>query len=152
VKLLLDQNLSPRLARTLAAIYPETTHVRDVCLQAADDDTVWAYAAEHGFVIVSKDADFHQRSFSCSSLRRRSCGSAGDLLYGRDRGDPPTPRGRLARLRARFSRSPDGSRPPPPRRSREVDRLCSCRVTRPVFLEAFLQPSPGLWEVWASAF
>ena len=32
-------------------------------LQAADDDTIWAYAAEHGFVIVSKDADFHQRSF-----------------------------------------------------------------------------------------
>jgi predicted nuclease of predicted toxin-antitoxin system len=63
VKLLLDQNLSPRLARTLAAIYPDTTHVRDVGLQAADDDTVWAYAAEHGFVIVSKDADFHQRSF-----------------------------------------------------------------------------------------
>ena len=63
MKLLLDQNLSPRLARTLAAIYPDTTHVRDVGLQAADDDTVWAYAAEHGFVIVSKDADFHQRSF-----------------------------------------------------------------------------------------
>jgi predicted nuclease of predicted toxin-antitoxin system len=32
-------------------------------LQAADDDTVWTYAAQHGFVIVSKDADFHQRSF-----------------------------------------------------------------------------------------
>ena len=63
MKLLLDQNLSPRLARTLAAIYPDTTHVRDVGLQVADDDTVWAYAAEHGFVIVSKDADFHQRSF-----------------------------------------------------------------------------------------
>jgi predicted nuclease of predicted toxin-antitoxin system len=63
VKLLLDQNLSPRLARALAAIYPDTTHVRDVGLQAADDDTVWAYASEHGFVIVSKDADFHQRSF-----------------------------------------------------------------------------------------
>ena len=57
MKLLLDQNLSPRLAHTLAATYPDTTHVRDVGLQAADDDTVWAYAAEHGFVIVSKDAD-----------------------------------------------------------------------------------------------
>ena len=63
MKLLLDQNLSPRLAHTLAAIYPETAHVRDVGLQASDDETVWAYAAEHGFVIVSKDADFHQRSF-----------------------------------------------------------------------------------------
>jgi predicted nuclease of predicted toxin-antitoxin system len=63
VKLLLDPNLSPRLARTLAAIYPDTTHVRDVGLQAADDDAVWAFASAHGFVIVSKDADFHQRSF-----------------------------------------------------------------------------------------
>ena len=63
VKLLLDQNLSPRLAGTLGAIYPGSTHVRGVGLQAADDDTVWAYAAEQGFVIVSKDADFHQRSF-----------------------------------------------------------------------------------------
>jgi predicted nuclease of predicted toxin-antitoxin system len=63
VKLLLDRNLSPRLSRTLAAIYPDTTHVRDVGLQAADDDTVWAFASAHGFVIVSKDADFHQRSF-----------------------------------------------------------------------------------------
>ena len=63
MKLLLDQNLSPRLAHALAGVYPGTAHVRDVGLQAADDDTVWAYAAEQGFVIVSKDADFHQRSF-----------------------------------------------------------------------------------------
>lgn len=63
MKLLLDQNLSPWLAHTLAAVYPGTAHVRDVGLQAADDDTVWTYAAQHGFVIVSKDADFHQRSF-----------------------------------------------------------------------------------------
>ena len=63
VKLLLDQNLSPRLALALAATYPGTTHVRDVGLHAADDEAVWTYAAEHGFAIVSKDADFHQRSF-----------------------------------------------------------------------------------------
>lgn len=63
MKLLLDQNLSPRLVHSLAATYPGTSHVRDVGLQAADDEAVWAYAEEHGFVIVSKDADFHQRSF-----------------------------------------------------------------------------------------
>jgi predicted nuclease of predicted toxin-antitoxin system len=61
--LLLDQNLSARLSRTLAVNYPGTIHVREVGLEAADDDTVWVYAAEHGYVIVSKDADFHQRSF-----------------------------------------------------------------------------------------
>ncbi|OGK79292.1 MAG: hypothetical protein A2X52_12760 [Candidatus Rokubacteria bacterium GWC2_70_16] len=63
MKLLLDQNLSPRLAHALAAIYPGTLHVRDVGLQAAGDATVWSYAAQHGYAIVSKDADFHQRSF-----------------------------------------------------------------------------------------
>jgi predicted nuclease of predicted toxin-antitoxin system len=26
------------------------------------DSEVWDYAAEHGYTIVSKDADFHQRS------------------------------------------------------------------------------------------
>jgi predicted nuclease of predicted toxin-antitoxin system len=63
VKLLLDQNLSPRLSQALLALYPGTIHVRDAGLQAAEDDAVWDYAAEHGYVIVSKDADFHQRSF-----------------------------------------------------------------------------------------
>ncbi len=82
MKLLLDQNLSPRLAGTLAALYPRTTHVRDVGLQAADDDTVWAYAAERGYAIVSKDADFHQRSFVLGHppkvvwIRRGNCSTA----------------------------------------------------------------------------
>ena len=63
MKLFFDQNLSPRLAGALAGLYPGSVHVREVQLHAADDDTVWAYAARHGFAILSKDADFHQRSF-----------------------------------------------------------------------------------------
>lgn len=63
MKLLFDQNLSPRLKETLASLYPGSIHVREVRLHAAGNDTVWAYAARHGFAIVSKDADFHQRSF-----------------------------------------------------------------------------------------
>jgi predicted nuclease of predicted toxin-antitoxin system len=35
-----------------------------VGLAHADDDTVWSYAKDEGLVIVSKDADFHQRSFT----------------------------------------------------------------------------------------
>jgi predicted nuclease of predicted toxin-antitoxin system len=82
VKLLLDQNLSPVLVQSLVGLYPDTAHVRDVGLQAADDDAVWAYAAEHGFVIVSKDADFHQRSFVFGHppkvvwIRRGNCSTA----------------------------------------------------------------------------
>ena len=63
MKLLFDHNLSPELVRSLADIQPDSLRVRDVGLQTADDETVWDYAALHGLVIVSKDADFHQRSF-----------------------------------------------------------------------------------------
>jgi predicted nuclease of predicted toxin-antitoxin system len=63
VKLLLDQNLSPRLLRTLEAVYPGSSHVRLVGLREADDDVVWEFARDQDFIIVSKDSDFHQRSF-----------------------------------------------------------------------------------------
>jgi predicted nuclease of predicted toxin-antitoxin system len=63
VKLLFDQNLSFRLAIALQQEYPESKHVRDVGLGESTDDSVWEYAAQHGFMIVTKDADFHQRSF-----------------------------------------------------------------------------------------
>ncbi len=63
MRLLLDQNLSPQLVRALGDLFPRSTHVRDVGLARATDDAVWTYAARHGYVIVSKDAEFHQRSF-----------------------------------------------------------------------------------------
>jgi predicted nuclease of predicted toxin-antitoxin system len=63
VRLLFDQNLSPRLLDALADLHGGSSHVRNEGLRTADDDTVWAYAARQGFVIVSKDADFHQMSF-----------------------------------------------------------------------------------------
>lgn len=63
MRLLFDQNLSPRLVDALADLFSGSAHVRNEGLQAADDDAVWNYAAQRGFVIVSKDADFHQRSF-----------------------------------------------------------------------------------------
>jgi predicted nuclease of predicted toxin-antitoxin system len=62
VKLLFDENLSFRLVGTLADIYPESAHVRDVGLLGAEDPTIWACAAEHGFLLTSKDTDFYDRS------------------------------------------------------------------------------------------
>jgi predicted nuclease of predicted toxin-antitoxin system len=62
VKLLLDHNLSPRLVRLLSDVYSEITHVHDLGMDTASDSEVWYYAAEHGYTILSKDADFHQRS------------------------------------------------------------------------------------------
>lgn len=63
MKLLFDQNLSHRLVQALQQEYPDSRHVRDVGLKDAADTVVWQYAARHGFAIVTKDADFHQRSF-----------------------------------------------------------------------------------------
>jgi len=63
VKLLFDQNLSYKLAHRLADLFPDSNRVREVSLQEADDAVVWESANQHGFMIVSKDSDFHQRSF-----------------------------------------------------------------------------------------
>jgi len=41
MKLLFDQNLSPRLTRLLADIYSESVHVREVGLREADDVAIW---------------------------------------------------------------------------------------------------------------
>jgi predicted nuclease of predicted toxin-antitoxin system len=58
VKLLFDQNISPRLVLRLADIYPLASHVSLAGLDRATDDEVWAYAEANTFVIVTKDADF----------------------------------------------------------------------------------------------
>lgn len=63
MKLLFDQNLSHKLALRLADLFPDSTHVREIGLKEAEDPTVWEYAKQQNFMIVSKDADFHQRSF-----------------------------------------------------------------------------------------
>jgi len=62
LKLLLDQNLSFRLLETLEATYPGSSQVKFVDLDQSDDLTVWRYARENGFVIVTKDSDFHELS------------------------------------------------------------------------------------------
>lgn len=63
MRLLFDENLPPRLVRELADVYPDSAHVRDLGLARADDADVWSYARTHGSAIVSKEADFQQRSF-----------------------------------------------------------------------------------------
>jgi len=62
VKLLFDENLSPRLIAALQDCYPGSLHLCDCGLRGASDTEVWQYAQENGFAIVSKDSDFAQRS------------------------------------------------------------------------------------------
>jgi predicted nuclease of predicted toxin-antitoxin system len=47
----------------VADLFPNSTYVREVGLKEAEDPVVWEYAKQQSFMIVSKDADFHQRSF-----------------------------------------------------------------------------------------
>lgn len=61
-RLLLDQNLAASLVRRLADLYPGSAHVREVGLARADDEAIWSLAASSGYVIVTKDDDFRQRS------------------------------------------------------------------------------------------
>ena len=46
MKLLLDENLSPRLCDHLRDIWTDVVHVRAVGLATADDSAVWAYARQ----------------------------------------------------------------------------------------------------------
>lgn len=62
-RLLLDENLSPRLVSQLAEMFPGTVHVDDVGLHGRSDEEVWGHARQHEFVLVSKDNDFRQLSF-----------------------------------------------------------------------------------------
>ncbi len=62
MKLLFDENLSPKLPRLLATPFPNSAHVRECGLLGLPDEDVWEYARANGFTIVSKDSDFQQRS------------------------------------------------------------------------------------------
>lgn len=62
MKLLFDENLSPKLPRLLAITFPGSLHVRECGLLGLSDEAVWDYARTNGFTVVSKDSDFQQRS------------------------------------------------------------------------------------------
>jgi predicted nuclease of predicted toxin-antitoxin system len=61
MKLLFDENLSPRLPSLLMAVFPDSVHARDCGLRGQSDEDVWEYARTRGFTIISKDSDFQQR-------------------------------------------------------------------------------------------
>ena len=62
MKLLFDENLSPKLVGRVADMFPDSAHVHDCGLGASDDAQIWQFAREQGFAIVSKDLDFYDRS------------------------------------------------------------------------------------------
>jgi len=64
MKLIFDQNLSPKLVEKLKDLFPDSTHVHLSGLGKAMDIEVWQFAKAGGFTIVSKDADYGEMSMA----------------------------------------------------------------------------------------
>jgi predicted nuclease of predicted toxin-antitoxin system len=62
MKLLFDQNLSPKLVKRLADLFPGSSHLQSEGLGSASDDVIWDYARVNGFALVTKDADYNDLS------------------------------------------------------------------------------------------
>lgn len=58
MRLLLDANLSPRVARSLRSAGFEAIHVADLDLLTATDDEIFDQAVAEGLVVVTADSDF----------------------------------------------------------------------------------------------
>ncbi len=61
MKLLIDAQLPPALARALKEIGEDAYPVRELGLRDADDTTIWDYAIENKMVLITKDEDFSER-------------------------------------------------------------------------------------------
>jgi predicted nuclease of predicted toxin-antitoxin system len=62
VKLLLDENLSQKLAHRLSTSEHHVTHVSLEGMQNTLDNSIWEFAKENVFTIVTKDYDFSDMS------------------------------------------------------------------------------------------
>ncbi len=62
MKLLFDQNVSPKLVQRLADLFPGYAHVQDLGLDSTDDGVVWEWAGREGFTVVSKDENYNHLS------------------------------------------------------------------------------------------
>ena len=58
MKLMFDQNLSPRLVSSLVDLYPDSNHVFNLGLNQAHDKEIREFAFQNEFTIVTKDSDF----------------------------------------------------------------------------------------------
>ena len=60
MKLLFDHNLSHKLVRRLADIFPDPTQTKLLGFGAVDDLIIWQHAKENNFVVVTLDKDFSE--------------------------------------------------------------------------------------------
>lgn len=58
LKLLFDQNISPKITRLVEGITETAHQVRDLGLENASDTAIFDFAKANGYTIVTFDADF----------------------------------------------------------------------------------------------
>lgn len=59
MKLLLDQNISFRIANKIQDIFPGSGQVSELGLENSKDSQIWKFARENGYAIVTFDSDFY---------------------------------------------------------------------------------------------
>jgi len=64
MRFLVDAQLPPALARFLEEQGHEARGVREVGLRDADDTAIWNFAERDGWIVVTKDEDFPERSLN----------------------------------------------------------------------------------------
>lgn len=57
MKILFDQNISFRILSQLNS-FPDAQHVKNVGLTDEEDRSIWDYAIEHQYAIITFDSDF----------------------------------------------------------------------------------------------
>lgn len=62
MKLLFDQNISHRLVRKVISYFPNSEQVRRLGYENKTDWSLWNFAKQTGFTIVTYDSDFDQLS------------------------------------------------------------------------------------------
>ena len=60
MKLLLDQNVSPKLVKRLADLYPGSNQVMYLGFDESSDTEICRLAFDESYVIVTKDADYSE--------------------------------------------------------------------------------------------
>jgi predicted nuclease of predicted toxin-antitoxin system len=55
-------NLSPRLVRNFADLYPNSQHVFLLEMDRDDDLKIWDYASQNDYAIVTRDSDYNDLS------------------------------------------------------------------------------------------
>jgi predicted nuclease of predicted toxin-antitoxin system len=63
MKLIFDQNLSFRLVKMVDELFPNSIHVGRIGLDTEFDNSIWQYAKENQYSIVTKDDDFRDLAF-----------------------------------------------------------------------------------------